>query len=89
MKLQPQAIERTDQISLGASSTTGPACTTRALPATGLPNAEPSSRPGAMRRVVSGRRVQVEMLGADGSWSPVFCYTEPPADSQVSASSSS
>ncbi len=44
--------------------------------------------PGAMRRVVSGRRVQVEMLGADGSWSPVFCYNEPPADGQDNASSS-
>jgi hypothetical protein len=45
------------------------------------PDAEPAGpRPGAMRRVVRGRRVQVEMLGADGSWSPVFCYNEPPAD---------
>ena len=34
--------------------------------------------PGAMRRVVRGRRVQVEMLGADGAWSPVFWYNESP-----------
>ena len=47
------------------------------------PSAEPASpRPGAMRRVVCDRRVQVEMLGADGAWSPVFCYNEPPADGQ-------
>ncbi len=53
------------------------------------PSAEPASpQPGAMRRVVRGRRVQVEMLGADGSWSLVFCYNEPPADGQDNASSS-
>ena len=68
-------------------ATAAPVCTERN---TAPPSAEPTGpRPGAIRRVVRGRRVQVEMLGADGSWSPVFCYTEPPADSQVSASSSS
>jgi len=36
-------------------------------------------RPGTTRRVVRGRRVRVEMLGADGAWSPLFCYDEPPA----------
>ena len=56
---------------------------------TAPPSAEPTGpRPGAIRRVVRGRRVQVEMLGADGSWSPVFCYNEPPADGQGNASSS-
>ena len=39
-------------------------------------------RPGATRRVVRGRRVRVEMLGADGAWSPVFCYNEPPDGGQ-------
>ncbi len=39
-------------------------------------------RPGATRRVVRGRRVQVEMLGADGAWSPLFCYDDPPAGSR-------
>ena len=47
------------------------------------PGAEPAGpRPGSMRRVARGRRVQVEMLGADGAWSPVFCYNEPPDGGQ-------
>ncbi len=47
------------------------------------PSAElAGARPGAMRRVVRGRRVQVEMLCANGAWSPLFCYLEPPAGGQ-------
>lgn len=59
-----------------ALATVAPA---RAQRGEALPDAEPAGlQPGAMRRVVRGRRVQVEMLGADGAWSPLFCYAEPP-----------
>ena len=53
-----------------------------ATPPLGMVPEMPALRPGAMRRVVRGRRVQVEMLGADGAWSPMFCYIEPPEGGQ-------
>lgn len=57
-----------------------PASTTAAAaPLMVAPEAQ-ATRPGVIRRVVRGRRVQVEMLGADGAWSPVFCYNEPPGN---------
>ena len=66
-----------------ALATAAPA---RAESGSAPPVAEPAGpRPGAMRRVARGRRVQVEMLGADGAWSPVFCYNEPPVGGQGDA----